>query len=256
MCMRVFTTLQFQDAMKTVDSNSWVICVQKILCQYDLPSLGEFLEQHTTKASWKTQVYTVINKYWGEKISHSLKLYKSLQYLADDIYIPGNVHPLFRIDYTARESERLKAKLKLATGTYILETNRKSFNQHGVPDTCTLCNSEAETAEHFVLTCPVLESVRRPILSDIISELDQTFNIDLAAQSNALKIQYILNCWPLVGTRRLNPEELRSYETQCCRLLYNLDLVRIRAIGTSQPRRRKPKATLRQGLPAPHKPVS
>ncbi|WAR12312.1 LOW QUALITY PROTEIN: POLR-like protein, partial [Mya arenaria] len=248
--------LERQYAMKTVDSSSWVICVQKILWKYDLPSLGEFLEQHTTKASWKTQVYTVINKYWGEKISHSLKLYKSLQYLADDSYIPGNVHPLFRIDYTARESERLKPKLKLATGTYILQTNRKSFNQHGVPDTCTLCNSEAETAEHFVLTCPVLEGVRRLILSDIISELDQTFNIDFAAQSNALKIQYILNCWPLVGTRRLNPEELRPYETQCCRLLYNLDLVRIRTIGASQPRRRKPKATLRQGLPAPHKPVS
>ena len=65
------------------------------------------------------------------------------------------------------EVPRIAVHLKIVTGTYILQSNKASFNQNGVDPTRLLCKTCAETLSHFLLHCAILESIRELILMDI-----------------------------------------------------------------------------------------
>ena len=47
-------------------------------------------------------------------------------------------------------NKRAEVKCKLITGTYILQGNRATFNQHDVNPTCKLCHTDPETRQHFL----------------------------------------------------------------------------------------------------------
>jgi len=241
--------LERQQQMKSVDSKSWVTEVQNILWKYDLPSVCDILGDTYPKTQWKTLVHRTVYAYWSNRINTSCKLYKSLRFLLEDSYVPGKTHHTFGLDFSSREAERLKPKLKLVTGTYILQSNRKSFNQHAVDETCLLCGTAAESAEHFVLTCPMLDSVRIPILSDVNSELQRLIGSNLDQTVLADRTQYIVNGWPLIQRHVKDPAELQEYERHCSRLIYSLDHARIRMLD-KVPKRRRGQPRLQLCLPA------
>lgn len=80
-----------------------------------------------------------VNIYWFERISFEAKIFKSLQHLSS----------LFRIDQcnpiaktciaNTRDISRIPVQLKIATGSYILQTNRAVFNKENGNATCKLC---------------------------------------------------------------------------------------------------------------------
>ena len=68
----------------------------------------------------------------------------------------------------------IKARLK--TGTYILQCNRRKFNQHEVSATCPLCQLEDEDTLHFLIKCNVLYAYRMESMKElkyIISDIDK-----------------------------------------------------------------------------------
>ena len=54
-------------------------------------------------------------------------------------------------------------KVKILTGTYILQANRASFNQYAVDPTCKVCQGEPEDRVHFIARCKSLDHVRDDI---------------------------------------------------------------------------------------------
>ena len=53
----------------------------------------------------------------------------------------------------------------VATGTYVLQTNRAAYNQEKKCDArCQLCGEDDETLSHFLLECSALEETRHPML--------------------------------------------------------------------------------------------
>lgn len=52
---------------------------------------------------------------------------------------------------SARENTRIPVKLKIMTGTYILQSNGAKFNGTCINSTCLLCGIALETIEHFIL---------------------------------------------------------------------------------------------------------
>ena len=104
--------------------------------------------------------------------------------------------------------------LKIVTGTYILQSNRASFNQNEIDPICLLCKTGAETLTHFLLHCATLEGIREPILKDIkyiLRYSDIDFNIEdltvqpyliqkLLVRSFSMSEDYVLLC-TLRGTR-------------------------------------------------------
>ncbi len=96
-------------------------------------------------------VNTAVNHFWEMRIKDGAKNYSSLRYLNIGSYKPGHRHNLIRNVVSEREIMRINTKLKMTTGTYILQVNRASFNQN-IPDpTCILCKTEDEDMEHFLL---------------------------------------------------------------------------------------------------------
>jgi hypothetical protein len=57
---------------------------------------------------------------------------------------------------SSRDVNRIPTKLKLLTGTYILQNNRAKYKNYTIDPTCLLCDSEAETPAHFILNCPAM----------------------------------------------------------------------------------------------------
>lgn len=55
---------------------------------------------------------------------------------------------------------RAQVKVKMLTGSYILQSNRSKFNKYAVSDTCPLCKCASENLSHFLLECPSLQPVR------------------------------------------------------------------------------------------------
>jgi hypothetical protein len=57
--------------------------------------------------------------------------------------------------------------------------------------TCLICNDKEETMEHFVLGCRYLETVRNPVLHELVNELKEC-DIDFWQLNETKKIQLIL----------------------------------------------------------------
>jgi hypothetical protein len=65
-----------------------------------------------------------------------------------------------------RDIIRIPIRLKIATGMYILQANRASFNRSQLNP---ICGNGEETLDHFLLTCNCLDSIRAPLVKEIIN---------------------------------------------------------------------------------------
>ena len=146
--------------------------------------------------------------------------------------------PVLRVEYSARESYRLRTKLRLLTGTYTLQTTRKNFNQFDIDTTCQLCGEEPETESHFVLECSSLDIVRGTVLPSIALQWNNLSSQRFDDLHNAVKLQIIINCWPVITKyiKPPKPEAIHMLEIECGRLLFNLDRARILMLGSAAQR--------------------
>ena len=192
-------------------SNSWFITIKDILLKYDLPMPWFLLDTQPTKIRWKNQVKRKINHYWSEVMKSRASLYSSLKYLNYEAYRPGTRPPIIQDPNGVKEVPSIYTKIKMIPGTYVLQVNRASFNQNQISSTSLLCKNEDETMEHYLLRCESLESIRKPILDDILiiyEGLDQDDSFHL--------LQCILD--PTVIFPDANVPELRILERHTRRL--------------------------------------
>ena len=186
---------QRQFAVKAHNSSSWFLAIKKILVKYDLPGCWDILTEPPTKYRWKSLVNKQVNSYWTERIKSRASLYSSLRYLALESYYPGKTHWVLQHTGVARDVPCISTKLKLLTGSYILQVNRAAFNQNQVDPTCMMCQQAPETVDHFLVECSVLEEKRRPIMDSIFSLVNELFESALASEK---LVQILLDCSKLV----------------------------------------------------------
>ena len=125
------------------------------------------------------------------------------------------------------------------TGTYILQTNRATFNQNQVDPVCLLCHQENETTEHFLLYCPALASHRDPIIDTISSLCAGVYS---PTNSPVSFLQLILDHSALTSiTNARDNEQLHSIEFHCRRLCHTLHCERYKLLSLIPRRQRKKK---------------
>ncbi|MES9884980.1 MAG: reverse transcriptase family protein [Sedimenticola sp.] len=211
--------------VKNMESSSWFIAVKKILLKYELNDPLELLNNPPQKLYWKKTVNTAVNNFWKERIKQHAAQYSSLKYLNLDLYEPGKRHPLIENIKNEREINRVSVKMKMVTGTYILQVNRASFNQNQPDPVCMLCRTEDETITHFLLVCPGLSTVRQPILASVINAsagvVTDTYNHDILTQ-------LILDCTTVVNPKS---DIMRDTEYHCRRLVYALHAERYKQLA-------------------------
>jgi hypothetical protein len=215
-----------QLAVKSNNSNSWFVVIKKLLLKYNLNDPIYLLDHPVERQEWKREINKQLNTVWKEQIIHSLNLYQNLQYLSYDKYIPGKIHPILKVNCnSSRDVNRIPTKLKLITGTYILQSNRAEFRRGEINKICLLCGDEEETLEHFILYCPMLVSIRNPVIDDIVEALHIQCKITFDTLSVNEQLSLILDCSYLVKCHR-NIERISNVEFHTRRLLHNLHSVR------------------------------
>ena len=225
-----------QLTVKSLSSHSWFITIKKLLVKYGLPDPLELLNSLPTKYAWKRRVNKQINNYWTSLVKSRASLYSSLKYLVDN-YACGRVHPLLKSTGSAREIDRIHIKLKLATGTYILQTNRASFNQNKVDPTCMLCKNGKESLQHFLLDCSVLSLIRNPIMNSILEACSSLCNP--ACDIDTL-LKLVTDCSALIDTN-IHNHELSNVEFHTRRLCFALDCERYKTLALIPRRNRSVK---------------
>ena len=230
-----------QLSVKDTQSGSWFIDIRRICVKYDLPDPLDVLSDPPSRYAWKRQIHVKINNYWKDRLIKQAELYSSLQHLSITLYNPGKVHPLLRIGQDqdpVRQANRMAVKLKLVTGTYMLQSTRSAFNNIQVDPVCVLCKTSDETTMHFILECCVLDFLRKPILEIISSILRDAFNIHFEALDSEQQLQTILDFYVSLKPRKDNVEHVLELEHHCRRLCYSLHSHRYKLMCTLPTRKR------------------
>jgi hypothetical protein len=83
--------------------------------------------------------------------------------------------------------------------------------------------------EHFVLGCRYLETVRNPVLHELVNELKEC-DIDFWQLNETKKIQLILDGTTIGKTRKIASASAQRVELLTRRLIFQLHITRYRAI--------------------------
>ena len=160
-------------------------------------------------------------------------LYPSLKWLSWAKKPNRTMHPLIMSAGNLREVPRIVVHLKIVTGTFILHSNRASFNQNEVDPTCLLCKTGAETLTHFLLHCATLESIREPILKDIKNILRHS---DIDFNNSEILLQLLTDC-----SAKLDTETVSEVIFHVRRLCHALHVERYQRLSIVPRRKRKAK---------------
>ena len=167
------------------------------------------------------------------------RLYSSLRFLNVSGFACGKRHPLLRTLGNIREVPRISTKLKLVTGTYILQTNPAAYNQNQVDPVCLLCYQENETIKHFLRYCPALASLRNPIVDTIVSVGAGVFS---PTNSPISFLQLVLDHTALTANIKASGnEQLQSIEFHCKGLCHILHCERYKLLSLVPRGQRKKK---------------
>ena len=94
---------------------------------------------------------------------------------------------------------------------------------------CLLCKEKEETMEHFILGCRCLETVRNPVLHELVTKLKEC-DIDFWQLNETKKIQLILDSTTVGKTRKISSASAQRVELLTRRLIFQLHITRYRAI--------------------------
>ncbi len=143
-------------------------------------------------------------------------------------FIPGKPHPVLSTSSgSPREAARIPVKLRLLTGTYILQTTRAAFNQHKVNPTCLMCGTADETVNHFLLDCAALSNKRAPIIDDIMRCYNEICvklgisKLQVGMEQLIVDSSVLLNMYPL-----LTNYDILDIHYHTVRLVYTLHCAR------------------------------
>ncbi len=182
------------------------------------------------KLAWKRTVNKAVNEKWRNSIISQAELFSSLTRLSK-YFTPGKCHPaIVPYESSSRDVNRLPVKVKILTGTYILQTNRVKFNQNEVDPVCLLCRESDEDLQHFLLDCKELSEIRNPIMMDIINTVNSLLRVYPSAEEYSL-LQLVVDCNIIDVDQKDVHSYLELLQYNSRRLCYALHGLRYQKIG-------------------------
>ena len=124
---------------------------------------------------------------------------------------------------------RIHTRLKLATGVYVLQVNRATFNQSQKDATCQFCHQADEAINHFLLDCSSLEQTRQPVLVSII-DIANNLSISSDEPTNLLQLILDSSCFAEGSGASLLSTLLTDLDMHCRRLCHKLHTERYKRL--------------------------
>ena len=230
-----YEIVQRQLAVKSIESKSWFADCNRLLYKYNLPNIYHVIDNIESLEGWKVLIKKQIDSYVEKEWASDAKV--SLQWLNMQSMRVGQVHQVWKfIPHEVRTIKRAYPKLRLLTGTYILQENRARFGGCSIRECCLLCGEGAETRVHFIAGCSRLEAVRVNFKAQLITILSRKnpLNVVNEVLSNPNRlVELILDCSVTVNrqTLKLDEDVIREVEQLSRNMCYSLHQKRCEILG-------------------------
>jgi hypothetical protein len=190
---------QRQCIMKDASAYSWFSRITSLLYKYSLPPPLDILNLAPNKEPWKKIVTQAVKTYWNNILVSEVSEKQSLKHLNPLQCAIGKPHQTWEnTEYSPRDVRRSTIKIKLLTGTYMLQGNKATWSTNTcqkVDGCCQICHSALEDRKHFLLKCPGLTQCRDSFLIQISDCLIQNnINIQHNLDPEDALLQLILDC--------------------------------------------------------------
>ena len=205
--------------------------VSGLLEKYSLPVPEKIVKM--SREAWKLLVKKTLRVYWTKQLREEAGEKSTLERCHLDSLHMGTTHPVWNTVKSNRmDVMRAVVKVRILTGTYLLQVHRKKFRMEGTVDACCpLSYIEDEDLVHMLTRCPALNIVR----TRYINELKQCINSTLGPGEWARRItdsetlvQLIVDCRKLApDILPNNTEFLDVIETKTRLLCYKVHLKRL-----------------------------
>ena len=184
------------------------------------------------KSKWSSVVKSKVREYWSSHIHTMSQMFSSLQFLNSKSIYKGNVHPILKHKYySALIIDRIPIKLRIVTGTYVLQTKRIKFYRDESDPTCLLCGNTEETIQHFILDCQKLESERTKILMEISATWRNIQNCEISfTELDSISQLQILLDSSKYNKVKIDPTNATRIELLAIRLLFRLHIRRTKLL--------------------------
>ena len=192
-----------QLCMKGYTSASWFIYVKNLLEKYDLPSVQSLQDNVPSKDKWKTTIHTAVNRYWNNILIEDCIGKSTVSRCGFASLGIGKQHIVWKtLDRNTHDVRRGAVKVRLLTGTYLVQSAVSKFNQYQVDPTCLLCRCSTEDYQHMILECSALLKYRKNYLCEIKSIIDSECGPDTWNKLTKEEIlQLCVDCTVLVNSR-------------------------------------------------------
>ena len=164
---------------------------------------------------------------------NSAQLYKGLQYLSNHTLSKCKIHPILKHRCYSSLDSRIPVKLRLVTGTYVLQTKRIKYYRNETDPTCLLCGAAEENVLHFILQCEKLQSERVALLSEINAIWQNEFqnNENL---SEVDQLQLLIDNTIKVKPTKKNSASVARLDGLSRRLMFKLHIKRTKLLESDR----------------------
>ena len=202
-----------------------------VIEKYHLPSANEILL--LSKEGWKLLVKKTLRVYWEDQLRKEAEKKSTLERCHLDSFHIGSTHPVWdTVNSNRVDVMRAIVKVRILTGTYLLQMHRKKFRMDGVTDACCpLCYLEDEDIGHMLIRCPALNEVRITCINELkkcIQTWLGTGEWTRRIRNTNTLVQLIVDCRKLVPDVLPDTTEMLNVIERKSRLLcYKLHLKRL-----------------------------
>ncbi|CAG2245708.1 unnamed protein product [Mytilus edulis] len=157
-----------QIAVNFDNNNSFFFQTALLLSKYNLPDIFDKNIPIPSKLSWKKLVKTEISSFWTLRLKEEAHQMSSLKFLNLNFGIAESTHPVWdSVGQNMIEIRKATTKVRMLTGTYMVQADKHKFSQYKIDPTCLLCHREIEDILHVLTQCPVLGSERKEYFTPI-----------------------------------------------------------------------------------------
>ena len=129
--------------------------------------------------------------------------------------------------YSSLDISRIPVKLKLVTGTYVLQTKDIKYYRNETDPTCLLCGAAEENVLHFILQCEKLQSER-------VWQNEFLNNENFMDLSEVDQLQLLMDNTIKVKPTKKNSASVARLEGLSRRLMFKLHIKRTKLLGSDR----------------------
>ena len=182
-----------------------------VIEKYNLPSVDEILI--LSKEGWKLLVKRTLRVYWEDQVRKEAEKKSTLERCHLVSFHIGSTHPVWDTVNSDRvDVMRAIVKVRILTGTYLLQVLRKKFRMDGVTEACCpLCYLEDEDTVHMLICCPALNEARIKYINELkkcIQSWLGTGERTIRIRNTNTLVQLIVDCRKLVPDVLLDNAEM------------------------------------------------